>query len=188
MELQKALETRASVKRFSSKKPDISKIMEAIYAANMAPTAGNLHILKYIIVENSETIEKIAEACQQEFIKNAPYVVVICSDLSQLRRMYDARAEKYLRHNAGAAAENFLLKITDLGLGSTLVGAFSEPTLKNLLNIPEKVNIEVVLPVGYEMFPGKTKPRFRQTLINKVFANSWRSKYRHFAKVRRVDV
>ena len=188
MEFQEVLDKRTSVKKFSSKKPSIELIMKAIFSANMAPSSGNLNVLRYIIVEESKIIGKIADACQQEFIREAPYVVIVCSDLSQLKRMYDIRAEKYLRHNAGAAVENFLLKITELGLGSCWTGAFSESILKNHLNIPENVNIEVILPVGYEVGKVKTRQRYKQNLINRVFSNSWGNKYRPFTKVRREDV
>jgi len=188
MDFDKLLEKRISIKKYSSKKPPLDKVMEAIEAANMAPAAGNLQILKYIIVENPETISKIADACQQQFIKDTPYVIVVCSDLKQVKKLYDIRADKYLKHNAGAAVNNFLLKITDLGLASNWVGAFSVTTIRNALQIPDNINVEVILPVGYELIKGKTKPRYKHTLTNKVFSETWQNKYKPFAKIRRADV
>ncbi|MEK6830990.1 MAG: nitroreductase family protein [Nanoarchaeota archaeon] len=189
MDFQKLLEKSMSVKNYSSKKPPIEKIIEAVNAANSAPSAANLPSLIYIIIETPEKIAKIADACQQQFINKAPYVIVVCSNLIQLKRFDDVRAENYLKHNVGAAVENFLLKITDLGLASCWIGAFSESTIKNLLKIPGSINIEVVLPVGYEMVKGKTKKRFRQLLVNRVFFDSWGNKYyKSFVKIRRADI
>src|SRR3989344_9311603 len=93
---------RASIKEFSSKKPTIEKIMEAIETANLAPSPGNLGIIRYLIIENPKTIDKIANACQQSFISKAPFVVVICSDSSQPKRLYGSRADTYIKQHAGA--------------------------------------------------------------------------------------
>ncbi len=184
MEFDEVIKRRTSVKKFFSKKPEIDKIIIAIDSANLAPSAGNLQLLKYIIVDDKKIIEKIADACQQDFIKQAPYLVVVCSDIRQLKRLYDARAETYSKHNAGAAVENFLLKITDLGLACCWVGAFSEPLIKDVLKIPEKNKIEVVLPVGYGE---ELKQRYKHNLTNKIFYNFWENKHMPFNKVRRED-
>lgn len=192
MEFQKVLEKRASVKKFSSKKPAIENIMGAIFAANMAPVAGNIPELTYLIVDDKEKIGKIAEACQQPFIAQISYVVVICSNIKQARRLYDVKDDKYLKHNVGASVENFLLKIVDLGLASCWIGAFSELTMRNTLGIPDAMEIEVVLPVGYELEAWKASPKQpkpKYSLVNRVFFNSWRNKfYKPLIKIRRGDV
>ena len=135
------------------------------------------------------TIAKIATSCQQEFIKEVPYVVVICSDSKLVKNMYDIRAEKYVKHHAGAAAENFLLKVCDLGLAASWVGAFSELSLRTALNIPDNIDIEIVLTVGYELNEGKTKQSLRQSLNTRVFFEQWGNRFhKPFVKVRRDDM
>ncbi len=189
MEFQKILENRTSVKNYSSKKPAIENIIKAIEVANLAPAADNLQPLIYIVIEAPEKIGKIADACQQQFINKAPYVIVVCSNSKQLKIFDENRAEKYIKHNVGAAIENFLLKITELGLASCWVGAFSEITIRNLLNIPDSINIEAFLPVGYELVKGKTKQRFKRSLVNRIFFDSFGNKYyKPFIKIRRGDV
>lgn len=192
MELQKVLEKRASVKKFSSKKPAVENIMGAIFAANMAPVAGNIPELIYLVVDDKEKIWKIADACQQPFIAQVSYVVVICSNVKQARKLYDVKADKYLKHNVGASIENFLLKIVDLGLASCWIGAFSEPTIRNTLGIPDAMEVEVVLPVGYELGAWKAntkQPKPKYSLVNRIFFNSWQNKfYKPLIKIRREDV
>ena len=56
-----------------------------------------------------------------------------------LARVYDERALKSLPQQAGAAIENFLLKITDLGLSTCWTGAFSDEQVKRILQIPEDI-------------------------------------------------
>lgn len=178
MDLDKTLKTRASIRNYSDKKPNYDKIIDAVEAANLAPSPGNLLILKFIIVEDEETIEKIAQACQQPFIKKAQVLVIVCSDSKKTKIMYDKRADKYIKQHAGAAIENFLLKITDMKLASCWVGAFSEITIKNALKIPEEITIEAVLPIAYPHKTDKTKQKSKPNLGNIVYFDVWNNKYK----------
>jgi len=177
MEFNKLVKKRASIRRYSSKKPKITDIIKAIETSNLAPSPGNLSILRYLIIENHETIEKIAQACQQEFIKQAQFVVVVCSDSKKAEIMYDKRAKKYTKHHTGTAIENFLLKIADMDLASCWVGAFSETTIKTALKIPDRIDVEVVLPVGYQLITDKTKQRHKHSLNGKVFFEVYNNQF-----------
>jgi nitroreductase len=189
MKLDELLKKRASVKKFSVKKPPANKIIEAIYAAETAPSAGNIQNIIYIVIDNPDTIAEIAKACQQDFIRKAPWVVVITSNPKQLKKLYDVRADKYQKHYVGAAVENILLKLVDMGLASCWVGAFSEPTIRNLLEIPDDQDIELILPIGYELKPGKTSQRPKYSIVNRLFFGGWGNKfYKPINKIRRGDI
>jgi len=189
MDLQKAIEKRASIRKYSDKKVNPENILEAIEAANLAPSPGNTSILKFIIVENEELKETIAEYCNQDFVKTAQFIVVVCSDPLAVERLYDVRAEKYIKQHAGAAIENFLLKITSMGLACCWIGAFMEDSLKIHLKIPPTNNIEAILPVSYQLVSDKTVQKKKHPLNRKIFFEEWGNKYgKSFEKVRRDDV
>ena len=173
-----------TIRKFKGK-PEIDQVLRCIEAANLAPSPGNLSILKYIIIEELETINKISEACQQDFIEDAAFVVVICSDKKRVEKMYEEHTNTYIKHHSGAAIENFLLKIADLGLASCWIGAFSDETLKTLLRISDDIDIEAVLPIGF----GKGKQEKKPNLAPKVFFEKWKNKSRKPSrKVRREDI
>ncbi|HJX50715.1 MAG TPA: nitroreductase family protein, partial [Candidatus Nanoarchaeia archaeon] len=67
MELDKAIQGRKSVRHFADKKPDWRDVIECVEAARFAPMAGNAYSLRFIIVDDKEKIQKIAEAAQQPF-------------------------------------------------------------------------------------------------------------------------
>ena len=157
MDLDKVIKSRRSIKKFSSKKPDWRDIIDCLDSLQYAPMAGNNFTLKAILVDDSKKIEEISEACQQDFIKKAQYVVVICSNPLRTLNAYGKEGEIYLRQQAGAAIENFLLKITEAGLATCWIGFFVEEQIKSILKIPEKINIEAVFPVGYETQKPATK-------------------------------
>ncbi len=157
MELNKAIENRHSVRKFLDKKPNWRKIIECIDSARYAPMAGNNYTLKFIMVDDEEKIQKIAEACQQAFVNQAKFVVVACSNPSRTVNSYEKIGEVYCRQQAGAAIQNFLLKIEESGLATCWVGYFVEEHIKHILKIPADWNVEAVFPIGYEYSKSKVK-------------------------------
>ncbi|MEK6859217.1 MAG: nitroreductase family protein [Nanoarchaeota archaeon] len=178
MEFQDLVRKRASVRRYSDKKPDIKNIIRCIDTANLAPSPGNLALLKYVIVENKQKIEKIAEACQQDFIAQSSILIVICSEQKNVTTAYEARGRKYLKQHAGAVIQNLLLELTNLGLASCWVGAFSDISIKRALNIPDEIEIEAILPIGYQLKTDRIIQRKKPLLENRIFFETWKNKYR----------
>ena len=127
----------------------MQQALEVIEAARFSPMAGNIYTVRVILVQDEKKKAQISEAAlQQYFIADASYVIVVCSEIEQLSRNYAHQAEKYARQQAGAAIENMLLKATDLGLASCWVGAFDEERVKAVLQVPEKVRVEAIIPLG----------------------------------------
>ncbi|MDD5192979.1 MAG: nitroreductase family protein [Candidatus Nanoarchaeia archaeon] len=189
MEFNEVIKKRASVRNYGTKKPDVELVIKAIESSNLAPSPGNLNIIKWIIVEDKQKIEKIAEASQQEFIKQSQILVVFCSDPKKAESIYDDRADRYVKQHAGAAIENFLLKITESGLSACWIGAYVDESIRAILGIPENIEVEAVFPIGYQAKLCKTKQKQKVSIFERVFFEKWNNKY-HFPleKVRREDI
>ena len=172
MDVDKAIHTRRSIRDFSNKKVKWADVLEAIDAANQAPFAGNINNLKFLIVQEKETIEYLTQCCQQSWISDAQFIVVVCAETKKLEDLYDMHGKTYSKQQAGAAIQNFLLKITELGLASCWVGAFSEHQVKRKLEIPENYEVEALLPVGHAS--KKTKPAHKERLETKIFWEVWK--------------
>jgi nitroreductase len=171
MELNEAIEKRASVREFSSKKVKWADVLEAVDAAINAPSAGGVSNLRFIIVDDQDVKNRISEFSQQSWVAKAGYIVVVCSDESKLEKMYLKRGLIYSRQQAGAAIENFLLRITDLGLGACWIGAYSDEIIKQALKIPENIHIEAIIPIGYPL--RKPKKSRKPALENVINWNAW---------------
>ncbi len=154
MQLQEAIERRKSVRKYSRKKPDWRDVVECIDSARFAPMAGNLFSLKFILVDEEKSIQEISEACQQPFIANAHFVVVVCSDGGKTKISFGERSDIYLQQQAGAGIQNFLLSLTEKGLDTCWVGHFFEDKIKSILRIPENIQVEALFPIG---LPTKVK-------------------------------
>ena len=184
MQLDNAIKTRKSVRKFKDKKPNWRKIITAIDSSRYAPMAGGNFTLRFILVDDKNKINKIADACQQDFVKTAHYVVVACSHPSMTITSYGKKGEIYSRQQAGAGIQNFLLKINELGLSSCWVGHFVESQIKDLLKMSSDVNVEAVLPVGYEYSKEKTKSKIDLDRI--LFFNKYKNKKMKDVKIVRV--
>ena len=174
MRVEEAIKSRKSVRKFANKKPDWRTVIECIDSMRFAPTAGKNFALKIILVSDKKKIQKIADAAEQSFIATAPYVVVVCSDPTRVSNLFGKRAEAYLRQQAGAAIENFLLSIEDKGLATCWVGHLDDSQIKLALKISEKIDVEAVFPVGYEL--GKTNMRDKIPLDRVLFFDDARTK------------
>ncbi len=184
MELDKAIQNRHGVRKFKDKKPSWKKIIECMDSVRYAPMAGNNFTLKLILVDDIKKIQKIAEACQQPFVGQAQYIVVVCSDPSRPKNAYEEKGEVFTRQQAGAAIQNFLLKIEEVGLATCWVGYFVEEIIKRELKIPAKIQVEAVFPIGYEyMTPRK---RLKIELDRILYFNTYKNK--RMKKEKKLDV
>lgn len=148
MQLDTTIKRRNSIRRYSSRGVNWEKIVEILDSATYAPFAGNLCTLRLILVSDRQKIQEIADVAGQNFIVHAPCLVVVCSDPAIAVNAYNMRGFRYSRQQAGAAIENMLLRITDLGLASCWTGAFDDNMIRKILEIPENIEVEAVLPIA----------------------------------------
>ena len=188
MDFDSVVKKRAFVEKFSMKKPAPEKIMELIHTANHAPNPGNLPHVFYVVVDEQKLISELAELCQQDYVKKAPYVIVVCSDGKHLKRLYPKRADRYMKHHVGETIDHLLLKATNEGLGASIVEIFPDQQVHELLGIPEHIEIELIVAVGYSYEKGKSLQAY-PTLDTRVFFNAWNNRfYKPIKKLGREDV
>lgn len=185
MDLMKVIKKRHSVRKFKTKKPDWRDIIETIDAARYSPMAGSNYSLKFILVSNKEIIAQLADACQQPFVGKVHYIVVACSNPSRTLNAYGEKGKIYLRQQAGAAIQNFLLKIEEIGLSTCWIGYFVDEQVKKILKIPEHIQVEAFFPIGYE-FEKKYTRKEKIDLDNILYFDEWDQK--EMKKEKEIDV
>lgn len=151
MDLWKAIENRYSVRDFDSSVDVSPRDVERLLAAAIrAPSAGNRQPWHFYIVRDpSMRGELAAAALDQEFISQAPVVIVVCADAEQSAQRYRERGrELYCLQDTAAATEHILLGAVALGLGGCWVGAFDENEASLVLNLPGHHRPVAILPIG----------------------------------------
>lgn len=171
MDIDTVIKNRSSCRSFKKKSVSFKKILDAIDSANQGPFSGNHNHLKYLIIENPETIKKISKESQQSWISKSQLLIVVCSDDTNLENLYGERGRVYSRQQAGAAISTLLLKLTDLKIDSCWVGSYSDEIIKQLLEIPQHIQIEAIIPTGYS--DTKIEKQKKKPLEDSLFWELW---------------
>ncbi len=176
MDFDSVIDKRKSVRSFKSKRASWKDVLEAVDSAGKGPFADGLNNLRFLIIEEPGKIDKISEFAGQTWISECSILVVVCSDDTNLENLHGERGRVYSRQQAGAAIETFLLKLTDLGLSSCWVGSFTDELIKQMLKIPAHIQVEAIVPIGYEN--GKNPKKNKKTLEHSLFWEEWGTKKR----------
>lgn len=92
--------------------------------------------------------EVARKASRQMWISAAPAILVICAVYERTTRKYGARGRRYAHIEAGCAAQNISMEGYNLGLGSTLVGAFDDGGVAEVVKASRNATPLAIMPVG----------------------------------------
>lgn len=149
MNIDDAITNRRSVRQYKNKKVEDNKLFDILNAGLYAPSSGNIQNTRFIVVTNDDKKKEIAKAClKQDWMIDAT-LIVVCSDSKKVIDYYGRKGELYSIQNTAAAIENMLLKATSLNLASCWVGAFSDSSVKRILNIPDEIEVHAIITIGY---------------------------------------
>ncbi|MFB6166869.1 MAG: nitroreductase family protein [Candidatus Nanohaloarchaea archaeon] len=150
MDVLEAITSRTSITSYEDRGVDREKVARLLEAARWAPSAGNMQVAQYIVVQDDEILEKLSTyAHNQEHVREAPLAIVILADMEKAERNYEDRGELYATQETAAAMQNILLEAHEQGLGAAWVGSFQEHEVKGLLEIPDEVRPMAIVTVGH---------------------------------------
>jgi nitroreductase len=147
MNVDKIIKERRSIRYFKKKDVSWGKIHEILESCIYAPCAGGIQNWRLVVMKNKGQLNQIC--FNQEAVVKADFLVVVCSDNEDLKRHYKDRWDIFSIQNTSAAIQNMMLKAHSMKIGSCWIGVYREPEMKNLLKIPDGVDIHAVLAFGY---------------------------------------
>lgn len=150
MDYKKLVKQRRSIRKYKDKDVSEEKVQKIINYALHAPSSCNTQSWRFVIVRDQSIKDKLSEVQPYcSFIKEAPVTIIAGSDSSQCN--YNPSGLL----SVAAAVENLLLGIENEGLGAcwTYVKDHDEPKIeqdvKQILNIPEEIDLIAMIPLGY---------------------------------------
>jgi len=149
MDILEIIKNRRSIRSFQNKKISEDIVDKVIEALIWAPSAGNLQSRKFYFIFNQEIKEKLVEAASQDFISEAPLVIVGCADEKTSSKYGERGKNLYSICDVSAGIQNMMLLAQEKGLGTCWVGAFDEKKVSKILNLPGNLKPIVIIPVGY---------------------------------------
>ncbi|MHC4077944.1 MAG: SagB/ThcOx family dehydrogenase [Planctomycetota bacterium] len=138
-----------------------------------APSAGALYPLElYLVAGNVDDVtagvyhydperHRLIEACPgdvrkelaaaalgQDCVQLGAVVLVLAAVYERTTGKYGRRGERYVHMDAAHAAQNVCLQAVALGLGTVVIGAFDDRSVRRVLGLPSGERPLVLLPVG----------------------------------------
>lgn len=132
-----------------------------------SPSAGNRQPWRIYVVRDETVKRNLAiGAHNQNFIKEAPVVFVICRVPEESGARYRSRGRDfYSIQDTAAMTQNLLLAAYALELGSCWVGAFNDSAIATAINCGQGELPVAIVPVGY---PDESPPRRQRRSLDSV--------------------
>lgn len=145
MEFKDVIVSRKSVRDFLDKEVEEEKLKEVLEAARLAPSWANKQGCNYVVVKNKAVIKELALDFNS-WISEAPILLAVCIDPENSGSHNNM---DYYLVDAGISMEHLVLAAANLGLGTCWIAGFDEAKAKKILNIPEKIRVVALTPLGY---------------------------------------
>lgn len=160
MEVFACMRERRSIRDFTGEGVSDDQLHAILEAGTMAPSAGNMQAREFVIVRSPEARQAVAdttdagitargEELTQRWIAHADVIIVICYDPRRMGARYGDKGRGDMsKLDCMGVAQNMMLAVTALGLGSTCVIGFDAHRLSEVLAIPAELTPFLLLPVG----------------------------------------
>ena len=169
---------RQSDRKYTSQKVEEEKVLACLEAARLSPSACNSQPWSYVVINEEPMLgqaqKKIATMGMNRFIKQVPCLIAIVLERANFTASIGSviKDKEYPLLDIGIAANNICMQASELGLGSCILGWFDEKGLKQLLDVPEKKRIPLVISLGYSA--AVTRKKIRKPLKEIVHFNSYK--------------
>ena len=158
---------RQSERNYLNKPVDREKIKRCIEAARLAPSACNSQPWKFIIVDDPDLKNAVAEETSStllplnHFTKQAPVFIIVVKEKPKLTSTIGARIKDkdFSIIDIGIATGYLCLQAVAEGLGTCILGWFNEKNVKNLLKVPQSKRVELIITLGYPVSEKRLKKR-----------------------------
>ena len=168
MDFLELVSSRQSVRAFDPERSvEKEKIDRIIDIARLAPSACNAQPWSFVVVDEPELKNKIADATSSRvlgmnhFTKQAPVHLLLVEEKVNISSGIGGWIKKkdFAQMDLGIVASHIVLAAQAEGLGTCIVGWFDEDKVKDLLNIPSSKRVWLDTVIGYGTQPLRKKSR-----------------------------
>jgi len=181
MKFLELIQQRQSDRKYIDKEVENDKLERCLEAARMSPSASNSQPWTFLVVNDPELKNKVAQKTFgpaktfNKFVPQAPIIIVLVLEKPKIITELGGRVKKkeWPLIDIGIAAEHFCLQAAEEGLGTCMLGWFDEKSIKELLNIPERNTIPLLITLGYTPEDYKLRKKIRKNFDKVVKWNSY---------------
>lgn len=149
MDVFETIKGRRSIRKYKSESIPKELIKKLLDVARWAPSGGNIQPWRFIVIDDKNMLELIRKV-SPGYLGDSPLAILVCSDKEKAYKVGGALGRDYLSiADCAMAVQNILLAAYALGLGTCVVKSFSHNAIKEILEIPEGIEPELLVIVGY---------------------------------------
>ncbi len=146
MDVMNAIRKRYSCRAYRPQSVEKEKLEQILEAARLAPSARNLQDWRFVLVTDPQKRKQLAAAAyNQEFVSQAPVVIVACSVSTYVMRC----GQPIGPIDVSIALEHMALAAVELGLATCWVGSFVPQEVRKILQIPTEAVLVELMTLGY---------------------------------------
>ena len=155
---------RQSDRKYKDQAVEREKLIQCLETARISPSANNSQPWKFIVVDDFEKKEQIAECSiglgMNKFTHQCPVIVAVVLEKQNFMSTIGSMIinKDYSLFDIGIAVNQFCLQAADLGLGTCIIGWFDEKKIKQILGVRNR-RIPLLISVGYPDAPTRDKVR-----------------------------
>ena len=141
MEVFEAARTLLAVRQYQDKPVPPDVVRRIAEAAHLTASGGNAQPWHFIVVQDRDTLRRLGAAARTgPYVAQAPLAVVVAIDRTPLAVS-----------DASRAIQSMMLAAWEEGVGSNWVGFLGsdQEATKQLLGIPDDVDVLATIPFGY---------------------------------------
>lgn len=198
MDIKEVFNQRRSVRKFKDRAIVDEVINEILFAANTAPCTDTCNYY-FGVIKDTDVKEQIGAATvHADWVAKAPLIFVCCSNIEfdvkdvkpesyahkGLTERYgeevlnffmsanNRKSIKMLMQSSPAyiAAQHIILSANSYGLKGCLVDFINVEKINKVLNIPNNITCELIVPIGY---PDEKPKPIKVNQPNNVFYDRW---------------
>lgn len=169
MDVLEAIFNRRSIRSYTGEPVSPEELHTVLRAGFYAPSANNHQSAHFLVIQNPETLQVIAEEHgHAKMLPQAGCAVLVCGDLTR------QTTEGFLVADCSAATQNMLLAATGLGLGTVWCGVYPKPDLMDIMRrqfgLPDTILPIVIMALGHATEPRSVPERFD---LPRVHTETW---------------
>ena len=166
---------RRSIRKFKNDKISHSLLESIVSTASFSPSWKNTQITRYIAIEDTSIIKKIADDFTPEFnaniIRQVSTLIAVTFVKGRCGFERDGsfstkKGDRWQMFDVGVACQTFCLAAHEAGLGTVIMGIWDEDGITELLDIPETQELAALIAIGYpDISPDAPKRKSVEDLL-----------------------
>lgn len=151
--------TKLDIREYSKQKIPIEIREKILEAARLTGTGLNTQHWRFIVVEDKDNLNKLAEdSTSGKWVADTNFAIIVLTNPKYNYHMIDA----------GRVLQNMQLAAWNFGVSSGLFTGIREQNFRKDFNIPEQMNITLVVGFGYPAKKNLTGKRKNRLSINEL--------------------